>query len=147
MTLLVYQHYTSLGSPPCQTPSPATPCHFRSAPLDCPGGRPHRTGQQADLGVHLLLVLPVAMGEWPLALELAVGGSFLLHPCLARVLALAVALQAPYPGLPLPMVDLWEVAWEGWGWEGEALVVGLCVSSLTMTEGFFRVLKKKQCKI
>lgn len=50
------------------------------------------------------------------ALELAVGVSFLLPPCLVLVLALAVALEVACQGLALPMGDLWEVAWEGWGW-------------------------------
>lgn len=72
-------------------------------------------GWQADLGVHLLLVLPVAMGEQPLALELAVEGSFLRLPCLGLVLALAVALQVARQGSALPMGDLWEPVWEEWG--------------------------------
>lgn len=63
-------------------------------------------GRQADLGVHLLLVLPAAMGDRPLALELAVEASFLLLPCLVLVLALAVALQVACRGLALPMGDL-----------------------------------------
>lgn len=104
----------SLGSPPCQAPSPARPCRFQSAPLHCPGGHPLRVGWQQDLGEHLLLVLQAAMEEWPPALELAVGGSFLLLPCLAVALALVVALHALYQGLALPTGDLWEVASEDW---------------------------------